>query len=95
MRLAMGNLWTSLAFARRELFLRAPYRRTDLRAGFGFEDWAWNSDTISQGMIHKIVPDTVHLLRRKASSLNAQTRGAGALMTPSDLYVLRLAAAGG
>jgi glycosyltransferase involved in cell wall biosynthesis len=95
MRLAMANLWTSLAFARRELFLEVPYRKTELRAGFGFEDWAWNSDTISHGMIHKIVPGTVHLLRRKAHSLNAQTRGVGALMTPSDLFVRRLAFVGG
>jgi glycosyltransferase involved in cell wall biosynthesis len=86
LRLAVENLWTALTFARRELFAAVPYLRTDLRSGFGFEDWAWNTDTISHGIIHKTVPGTVHLLRRKAISLATRTVRARALRTPTALF---------
>jgi glycosyltransferase involved in cell wall biosynthesis len=85
-RLALQNPWTSLAFTAREIHLHVPYRRTELTSGFGYEDWAWNADTIADGIIHKVVPRTGHLLRVKGSSLVRRTGTAKALMTPSHLF---------
>ncbi|MBA4010685.1 MAG: glycosyltransferase family 2 protein [Phenylobacterium sp.] len=90
LRLASQNLWTSLAFASKRLFDAVPYRRTTLGEGFGFEDWAWNAQTISFGAVHKIVPGTSHLVRVKPSSLLKSTEASGAMMIPSDLFRDRL-----
>lgn len=71
--LAIENYWTALSFAEREIYLDNPYPGTDLTSGFGFEDWAWNMETISQGIIHKIVPGTGHVIRRKTESVSTAT----------------------
>lgn len=71
--LAIENYWTALSFADREIYLRNPYPATDLKSGFGFEDWAWNMETISRGVIHKIVPGTGHIIRRKTESVSVST----------------------
>lgn len=88
--LAIRNQWTSLSFARRETYLQVPYRRTDLRAGFGKEDWCWNSEVVAHGYAHKPVPGTAHLVRVRDTSLVRRTDAANALMTPSTLHRSRI-----
>ena len=62
--------WTACSFARRELYLKHPYHRTDLRqTGFGFEDWHWNLEIIAHDIRHILVPATAHFYRRKSSSM--------------------------
>jgi glycosyltransferase involved in cell wall biosynthesis len=77
--LAIDNYWTALSFASRELYLSNPYPITDLRSGFGFEDWSWNMATIANGVIHKIVHGTGHVIRSKEQSLSSDTLRANAL----------------
>ena len=60
--LAIENYWTALSFAAREIYLHHRYPSTDLELGFGFEDWAWNMETIDAGVLHKIVPGTGHVI---------------------------------
>lgn len=82
--LMVRNHWTALSFAERELYLDNPYPATDLGEGFGFEDWAWNMQTIGRGVVHKVVPDTGHLIRRKHDqSLVLSTSMAQAVPRPS------------
>jgi glycosyltransferase involved in cell wall biosynthesis len=88
--LGMRNQWTSLSFASRDTYLRIPFRRTDLAAGFGKEDWSWNSEVVAQGYLHKPVPGTAHLIRVQANSLVKRTDAANALMTPSTLMRSRI-----
>jgi glycosyltransferase involved in cell wall biosynthesis len=88
--LGVRNMWTSLSFARRETYLRIPYRRTDLAAGFGKEDWSWNAEVVAHGYLHKPVPGTAHLVRARANSLVRRTDVASALMTPSTLFRSRV-----
>jgi len=88
--LGMRNQWTSLSFALRDTYLQVPYRRTDLAAGFGLEDWAWNSDVVARGYLHKPVPGTAHLVRVRATSLVQRSKAANALMTPSTLLRSRI-----
>ena len=88
--LGMRNHWTSLSFAHRDTYKRIPYRKTDLAAGFGYEDWSWNSEIVAQGYVHKPVPGTAHLVRVRDTSLVRRTVGANALMTPSSLLRSRI-----
>ena len=82
--LMVENYWTALSFAERQLYLDTPYPATNLREGFGFEDWAWNMQTISRGIVHKVVPGTGHVIRRKPDqSLAMHTALAQAVPRPS------------
>jgi glycosyltransferase involved in cell wall biosynthesis len=88
--LGIRNPWTALNFARRETYVQIPYRRTDLAAGFGYEDWSWNSEVVAQGYQHKPVPGTAHIIRTGQTSLVGRTCAAHALMTPSTLLRSRI-----
>lgn len=88
--LGMRNHWTSLSFGAREIYQRVPYRSTDLTAGFGYEDWSWNSEVVAQGYLHKPVIGTAHLVRVRDTSLVRRTAGSNALMTPSTLLRSRV-----
>jgi glycosyltransferase involved in cell wall biosynthesis len=87
-QLWLRNLWNSLCFAPRELFLEVPYRPTRLADGFGYEDWNWHLNTIGRGILHKVVPGTVHLLRQKPVSLVRLTAAAGALVIQPERDVV-------
>ena len=63
--LFLNNVWTSNAFAKREVHLRYPYQAVDSQAGFGVEDWSWNIHTLWSGVPHLVVPNTVHIIRQK------------------------------
>ena len=88
--LGTRNQWTSLSFALRDTYLEVPYRRTDLAAGFGKEDWSWNAEVVAHGYLHKPVPGTAHLVRVRETSLVRRTDAANALMTPSTLLRRRI-----
>lgn len=84
--LETNNYWTALSFAPRAIYLEFPYRPNRLDLGFGFEDWAWNLQTVDGGCVHRAVPETSHFIRYKASdSLRDATSGRGCLRTPADL----------
>jgi hypothetical protein len=92
MLLVFFSLWSSNAFAAREIFLQFPYRARDVSRGIGFEDWSWNLDTLGAGIHHGVVPGTVHLLRRKQSgSLERQSTADGlmARLPPSLVWGLK------
>lgn len=82
------NYWTALSFAETSTYKNFQYRKNNILEGFGYEDWTWNFETISQGIIHKIAPGTVHFIRRGApkDSLLAQTNKMNALPRILDLY---------
>jgi hypothetical protein len=77
--LIAANYWTSLSFARREIFLQIPYPKSDLYRGVGHEDWGWNRLVIGCGYIHKIVKNTGHAIRRKPLSQVKMASATGAL----------------
>jgi glycosyltransferase involved in cell wall biosynthesis len=85
-KLCFANCWTALCFAKRELLLKVPYKMTDLKKQLGYEDWAWNLETIAAGAIHKVVPNTSHAIRMKGSSLVKDTTIAMCMPHPTDLY---------
>jgi glycosyltransferase involved in cell wall biosynthesis len=96
--LCLHNYWTALAFAERAIFLETPYRLSNFElTRFGYEDWTWNCDTILHGVLHKIVPETSHFVRRKsgAESLLRRSDAINCLPIPSDLFRLDLTAKSG
>ena len=83
------NYWTALSLARREIYLEIPYCPNRIEEGFGYEDWAWNCDTIHAGYLHRVVPKTTHFLRRKAiqESLRVKTNKNFCLRSSSKLFL--------
>jgi hypothetical protein len=61
------SLWSANAFARREFHVRFPYDPVDRNRGLGIEDWSWNLATFGAGIGHRVVPGTVHLIRKKVT----------------------------
>jgi len=64
----VGNYWDAMCLARRDVFEAYPFRRNDLKAGYGHEDWHWNNVTLAAGVAHRPVPGTVHFKRRREGS---------------------------
>ena len=75
-RLFVGKLsWhyihgLSCSFRREGLVSSAPYQRADfLKTGFGYEDWHWNLELVSQGVRHVTAKKTALFYRRKSVSM--------------------------
>jgi hypothetical protein len=78
--LLFGNLWSANTFARRDIYLRLPYRAVARERGLGIEDWSWNLETLWAGIAHCVVPGTVHLIRRKSVGSLDRQNAAGQLL---------------
>jgi glycosyltransferase involved in cell wall biosynthesis len=65
--LVFRNLLPVVHLSRRSTCLAVPYRKSDLSAGFGYEDWTWNRETIQAGYTHVTAPRTIFFNRRKLS----------------------------
>lgn len=78
--LSLNNAWTANVFAHRSLHERFPYEAIDRAKGLGFEDWTWNARTLREGVAHRVVPNTIHMIRMKATgSLGRQSDAEGLL----------------
>jgi len=84
--LSMSNYWASQSFASRQVFLTLPYPKSDLSQQLGYEDWGWNLETLSQGFIHKCVPDTINGCRARPGSLLKATETKKAMPKPTSLF---------
>ncbi len=82
------NPWGVCSFGRRELYLQCPYHSLEFKEkGFGFEDWHWNLEVLSQGMRHVTALGTCHFYRRKpVSALTSQMAG-GAVIKPGAFFL--------
>jgi len=80
--LLADNVWDSLSLAHQNIYLKHPYRPNHLSEGFGYEDWAWNHETIQAGFIHRIVNKTCHFKRRSPNSLSKRSQELSVLVTP-------------
>ena len=82
------NYWNACAFAAKSVFEQCPYHVSRVgEAGFGFEDWHWNCETIAHGFVHRLARGTVRFERRKeGGSLNIAHQHAGAVIRPSAFF---------
>lgn len=83
--LMFENYFTALAFTTAAVLRRFPYRPIALDSGFGYEDWAWNCETAQHGVRHVVVPETLHAIRRRRSSLLLQSRAGRVLRIPTPV----------
>jgi hypothetical protein len=86
--LFLNNIWTANVFTARTVHQRYPYSSIDRSKGLGIEDWSWNIETVWAGLPHRIVPDTVHLIRvKETGSLGQQNNAEGLLpYFPKDCH---------
>ncbi|MYZ49127.1 glycosyltransferase [Propylenella binzhouense] len=54
----------------RELLERFPMPHNDKASGLGNEDWSWAGDTIANGVLHSVLPQTVCFYRVKSAHLS-------------------------
>lgn len=82
------NHWNACAIAPREAFECCPYLCARVgEAGFGFEDWHWNCETMAAGYVHRVAAKTFRAERRKQSgSLNEDHQNAGAVIRPCAFF---------
>jgi hypothetical protein len=65
--LLLENVWSVNCLASVKIFQQIPYPSTNRGRGLGIEDWSWNIATVCEGYEHRLVPDTVHMIRTKSS----------------------------
>lgn len=83
--LRIKNYWDALIFSRREILIQFPYRKNDLKAGYGYEDWDWNCITLGAGIPHRPVPGTVHMKRARRGSQSALCDENDVMTWPSEI----------
>jgi hypothetical protein len=66
--LRMMNYWDALCVCETEVYRAFPFTERAVKAGWAYEDWFWNCETIASGLSHKIVPGTVLFKRRRDQS---------------------------
>ena len=83
--LRFANYWLMPLFSRREIFWEFPFKKNDLDAGFGHEDWYWSCQTFQAGIAHRPVPDTVHMWRRRQGSQSRLCFHSDVTVFPTEL----------
>ncbi len=84
----VGNCFDSLAMAQTSTFLEVPYRGGDAHGGYGYEDWAWNIQTIEAGFKHRTVRDTIIFKRRRDRSLMTELGDKNAVLWELDALAI-------
>src|SRR5262245_35443506 len=83
-RLIFANPLPAPNLCQTSIHCNVRYRKNDLASGFGYEDWAWNRDTIQAGYVHVVAKDTFNFYRRKQSgSLGLKSTSESCLPPPS------------
>lgn len=90
--LRFANYWDALCLAPRKAHLDHPYSKRDVEAGFAYEDWHWNCETLTSGYRHKVAERTIHFKRRRLRSQTLEASGNKCLMRDTDLLHFNCAA---
>jgi hypothetical protein len=72
---AITNYYDAVCTAPREAFVKTRYPDRNIPAGFAFEDWQWNIETMAKGWCHVVAMDTIIFKRRRDSSQTHESRG--------------------
>lgn len=78
------NRYISAAFGLREVFLSHPY--IVAKDGYGYEDYAFNVQTTSDGIAHDVVKDSVYFYRKEETSMLAQQKGSSVTIPYVSLF---------
>lgn len=66
--LRLVNYWDALCICETEVYRNFPFGERAVDAGWAYEDWYWNCETMASGYAHKIVPGTIIFKRRQRIS---------------------------
>lgn len=83
------NYWDVLCLAPRAAYLDHPRAPRAIEAGYAYEDWHWNLQTVAAGYVHRVVPETIHFKRRRASSQLTVAIGNRSLTPNHELLTYR------
>lgn len=78
--LFLNNVWSANVFAHRDIHRRFPYLHVDRERGFGVEDWTWHMQTLSADVAHRVVAETIHMIRVKQSGSLGQSNSSEGLL---------------
>lgn len=80
------NYWDAMCLAPRRAHIDHPYSTRDKAAGFAFEDWHWNCQTIAASFRHKVTAGTIHFKRRRLGSQNLEAVGFDLLPPMNEMF---------
>jgi glycosyltransferase involved in cell wall biosynthesis len=66
------NAWSALAFAPRSLFLKYPYFKAS--DAYKYEDYVFNTQTLGDGVAHRVAPGSAHMIRLKGDNSSMAAR---------------------
>ena len=66
--LRVANYWDALCVCPTSIYKKIPFYTRDIKNGWAYEDWYWNLETVSAGIVHNVVPNSVLFKRRQKSS---------------------------
>lgn len=79
--------WGSMVMAHALIFKTTPYQPTRAQeTGFGYEDWHWNLEVLSKGVLHICAAETAHYYRRRVGSVLHRETAHRALLRPSGFF---------
>jgi glycosyltransferase involved in cell wall biosynthesis len=88
LKLLTSNLWTSLSFGQKSVYEKFPFKSNQEFVFFGYEDWNFNMEILKAGIEHRVVPETVHFLRRdKPDGMQSNWKRQQKQPRPSDFWV--------
>lgn len=82
--LLADNIWCSMVFGKRKIFLESPYHPTE--NGYGHEDWIFNTETSEKNILHRILPQIALFYRRDGFSLCSRNISNNVLQPESPLF---------
>lgn len=85
-QLCYENHWTSLVFALRETYLKFGQKTVHIESGIGYEDWDFHATLLANNIPHKVVPDTIHCIRKKNNGLLLKTNQNMSIPRPNELF---------
>lgn len=83
--LRFTNYWDALCFCHRSIFDDVPIPGNSKEEGFEHEDFLWNCRTIENGILHKLVKNTIHFKRRRSGSVSVLAEGNFSKRRPSPI----------
>lgn len=83
--LRLVNYWDALCICETEIYRAFPFAERAVDAGWAYEDWYWNCETLASGFSHRIVPGTIIFKRRQRRSQTIHASANHSRIRPNQL----------
>lgn len=79
--------WVSTTIAHAVIFKKTPYLEARVEeTGFGYEDWHWNIEVLSKGVLHITANETALYYRRRSNSTLSKHAHHRSIVRPSLFF---------